>query len=111
MPVPSEGVFAILGDNQSVKILSAAHVGFRSTSNGITNQTKKQYYVRLKHLVEMGLIEKQQSVYKLTSFGSIIYENNLKMMDKIIPDYWQIKGIDILKNSLFPVCSERDDSR
>ncbi len=98
MPVLSEDVFAILGDNQSVKILSAAHAGFRSASNGITNQSKKQYYVRLKHLVDMGLIEKQQSVYKLTSFGSIVYENNLKMMDKIIPNYWQIKSIDVLKD-------------
>ncbi len=98
MPVLSEGVLAILGDNQSVKILGAALAGFRSASNGITSQTKKQYYVRLKHLVDTGLMEKQQSVYKLTSFGSIVYENNLKMMDKIIPNYWQIKSIDVLKN-------------
>jgi hypothetical protein len=46
----------------------------------------------------MGLIEKHQSIYKLTSFGSIVYENNLKTMDKIVPNYWQIKSIDVLKS-------------
>ena len=80
-----------------------ASTGFLS-SNGIPNQTKKQYYVRLKRLVDIGLIEKQHRTYKLTSFGSIVYENHVKTMDKIIPNYWQIKSFDILKNrNDFPV--------
>jgi predicted transcriptional regulator len=89
--------FAILGNKQSVEILDAASTGLQS-SNGITNQTKKQYYVRLKRLVDIGLIEKRQSIYKLTSFGSIVYENHVKTMHKIIPTYWQIKSFDILKS-------------
>lgn len=44
------------------------------------------------------MIEKHQSIYKLTSFGSIVFENHLKTMDKIIPNYWQIKSIDVLKS-------------
>ncbi len=104
MPVLAEEVFSILGDKHSVEILNAAHSGLRSTSTGIINQTKKQYYVRLKQLVDMGLIEKHQSIYKLTTFGSIVYENNLRTMDKIIPNYWQIKSIDVLKGrNEFPV--------
>ena len=98
VPIIAEDVFAILGDSQSVEILDAASIGLQSSSNGIGNQTKKQYYVRLKRLVDFGLIEKHQSIYKLTSFGSIVYENHLKTMDKIIPNYWQIKSIDVLKS-------------
>jgi hypothetical protein len=97
-------VFAILADKQSVEILNTASTGLRSYSEGIGSQTKKQYYVRLKRLVDIGLIEKRQSIYKLTSFGSIVYENHLKTMDKIIPYYWQIKSFDILKSrNDFPV--------
>jgi hypothetical protein len=104
VPVLAEDVIAILGDKQSVEILDAASTGLQSSSNGIGNQTKKQYYVRLKRLVDMGLIEKYQSIYKLTSFGSIVRENHLKTMDKIIPNYWQIKSFDILKSrNDFPV--------
>ena len=103
IPILAEDIFAILGDKQSVEILAAASTGFLS-SNGIPNQTKKQYYVRLKRLVDIGLIEKLHRTYKLTSFGSIVYENHVKTMDKIIPNYWQIKCFDILKNrNDFPV--------
>ena len=103
IPILAEDIFAILGDKQSVEILGAASTGFLS-SNGIPNQTKKQYYVRLKRLVDIGLIEKQRHSYKLTSFGSIVYENHVKTMDKIIPNYWQIKSFDILKSrNDFPI--------
>lgn len=98
VPILAEDVFALLGDKQSVEILIASSAGLQSTSNGIGNQTRKQYYVRLKRLVDFGLIEKHQSIYKLTSFGSIVFENHLKTMDKIIPNYWQIKSIDVLKS-------------
>ena len=104
VPVLAEDVFAMLADQQSTEIITAASTGLRSSSNGIGGLTKKQYYVRLKHLVDMGLIEKHQSIYKLTSFGTIVYENHLKTMEKIIPNYWQIKSIDVLKNrNDFPV--------
>jgi hypothetical protein len=46
----------------------------------------------------MGLLEKLQSEYKLTTFGSLVYENHLKTMEKLIPNYWQIKSIDVLKS-------------
>jgi predicted transcriptional regulator len=97
VPVLAEDVFAIMGDKQSVQILTAASTGLRSSSNGIRNQTKKQYYVRLKRLVDMGFMEKHQSVYKLTTFGTIVYDH-LKTMEKIVPNYWQIKSIDVLKS-------------
>jgi predicted transcriptional regulator len=96
IPCKPEDTFSILADNLSVEIITAAYAGLHST-NRLTSQSKKQYYVRLKRLVEMSIIEKQESVYKLTSFGSIIYENNLRTMDKIIPNYWQIKSIDVLR--------------
>ena len=96
-PVLAEDVFTILADKQSTEILIAASTGLRSSSNGIGSQTKKQYYVRLKRLVDTGFIEKQNSVYKLTSFGTIVYDH-LKTMQKIVPNYWQIKSIDVLKS-------------
>lgn len=97
IPCIAEDVFSTLADKLSVDIISAAFSGLRSNSKGITNQTKKQYYVRLKHLIEMGLIQKTESIYKLTMFGSLVYKNHFKAMDKIIPNYWQMKSIDVLK--------------
>jgi predicted transcriptional regulator len=104
VPVLVEDVFTILADKQSTEILTAASIGLRSSSNGIGSQTKKQYYVRLKRLVDTGFIEKQNSVYKLTSFGTIVYDH-LKTMEKIVPNYWQIKSIDVETTKLKDVIS------
>jgi len=103
IPILAEDIFAILADKQSVELLDCVSKGLLS-SNCIPNQTKKQYYVRLKRLVDIGLVEKLCHTYKLTSFGSIVYENHVKTMYKILPKYWQIKSFDILKNrNDFPV--------
>jgi predicted transcriptional regulator len=108
-PVVAEDVFATLADERSVEILGAASTGLYSSSTGLQNQSKKQYYVRLKHLVEMGLIEKRQTVYMLTTFGSLVYENHLKTMEKVIPNYWHIKNIDVLRTRYdFPL--ERNEN-
>jgi hypothetical protein len=97
--IRAEDVFLTLADKHSVSILNAAHTGLPSSSRGVGDLSKKQFYVRLKQLVDMGLIEKMAgSVYKLTTFGSLVYNNHLKTMDMVIPAYWQIKGIDALRN-------------
>jgi hypothetical protein len=31
-------------------------------------------------------------------FGSLVYANHLKMMEKVIPNFWYIKSIDVLRN-------------
>jgi hypothetical protein len=109
IPVVAEDVFATLADVSSMAILSAASTGFRSTSACIPNQSKKQYYVRLKRMVEMGLIEKQDSIYKLTTFGLLVYENHFKTMEKVIPNYWQIKSIDVLRTrNDFPLAQQEN---
>ncbi len=98
VPCVAGDIFAILSDKLSVEILNAAFKGLRSNSKGLSSQSKKQYYVRLKRLSDLGLIEKNQSVYNLTTFGSLIYLNHFKTMEKIVPNYWQIKSIDVLKS-------------
>jgi hypothetical protein len=98
VPIVAEDIFSILADKQSVEILNAALLGLRSSANSIINQSKKQYYVRLKRLVEIGLIEKQGSIYKLTTFGAVVHANHLKTLEKVIPNFWHIKSIDVLRN-------------
>jgi predicted transcriptional regulator len=104
LPYVAEDIFATLADKLSVEILSAAYTGLKSSSRGLTSQSKKQYYVRLKRLADLGLIRKIGSLYTLTTFGSLVYGNHFKTMEKIIPRYWQIKSIDVLRNrNDFPI--------
>jgi len=97
-PCVAEDIFSTLADKLSMNIITAASRGLKSNSKGLTDQSKKQYYSRLKRLVDAGLLEKQESLYKLTTFGSLVYENHFKTMEKIVPNYWQIKSIDVLKS-------------
>ena len=94
-----EQVFASLTDRHSLNIIKMAYSGLKGSSvsyNGIIS--KKQYYSRLKRLRNMGVIEKRNSVYRTTTFGSLIYNGQIKPLEDIIANYWNLKAVDILKS-------------
>ena len=44
------------------------------------------------------LVDREASIYlQIKSFVQL-FENHVKTMDKILPNYWQIKSIDVLKS-------------
>jgi predicted transcriptional regulator len=68
-----------------------------SSMNYKSNISKKQFYSRLKRLRNMGIIEKRNSVYKTTTFGSLIYNGQINALENIIANYWNLKAVDVLK--------------
>ncbi len=101
MPEPAtmEQVFSILADRHSVNILKMAYSGFKATGTTYAgNLSKKQFYVRLKRLRDAGFIEKRNSTYRTTTFGSLIYNGNVKTLEEILPNYWNLKAVDLLKS-------------
>lgn len=98
MTVSREQVFSLLADRHSSNILRASFSGMRASStNYIGNLSKKQFYVRLKRLCDAGLIEKRGSFYRTTTFGSLIFNSQVKTMEETISSYWQLKSIDVLR--------------
>lgn len=94
-----EQVFATLADRHSVNIVKMAYFGLKSSSMSYRgNISKKQFYSRLKRLRDIGIIEKRNSVYKTTTFGSIIYNGQIKALENIIANYWNLKAVDVLKS-------------
>src|SRR5919198_3292040 len=101
MPEPAtmEQVFSILADRHSLNILKMAYSGFKATGTTyVGNLSKKQFYVRLKRLREAGFIEKRNSTYRTTTFGSLIYNGHIKTLEEILPNYWNLKAVDLLKS-------------
>jgi predicted transcriptional regulator len=95
----TEQVFATLADMHSMDIVRMAYCGFKGTSKSYKgNISKKQFYSRLKRLRDMGIIEKRNSVYRTTTFGSLIYNGQIKPLEDIIANYWNLKAVDILKS-------------
>jgi len=94
-----EQVFSILADRHSVNILKMAYSGFKASGATYAgNLSKKQFYVRLKRLRDGGFIEKRNSTYRTTTFGSLIYNGNVKTLEEILPNYWNLKAVDLLKS-------------
>jgi hypothetical protein len=76
-----------------------AYSGFKATATSYAgNLSKKQFYVRLKRLRDGGFIEKRNSTYRTTTFGSLVYNGNIKTLEEIIPNYWNLKAVDLLKS-------------
>jgi predicted transcriptional regulator len=64
--------------------------------------TRKQYYSRLHNLIICGLIQKTKGMYRLTSFGKIIFDWHLVIRDTIAKEYWKLRAIDMLGSSGIP---------
>lgn len=94
-----EQVFGLLADRHSTKIIKMAYSGFKASSIIYRGDiSKKQFYVRLKRLRDLGLLEKRQSFYRTTTFGSLIYNGHIKTLEDILANYWNLKAVDVLKS-------------
>lgn len=94
-----EQVFSMLSDRHSLSILKMAYSGFKASSSiFMGNLSKKQFYVRLKRLRDLGFVEKRGSVYRTTTFGSLIYNGQIRTMEQILANYWNLKAVDVLKS-------------
>jgi predicted transcriptional regulator len=95
----AEQVFSILADRHSLNIVKMAYSGFKASSTRYAgNLSKKQFYVRLKRLRDAGLVEKRDSFYRTTTFGSLIYNGQIRTLEEILPNYWNLKAVDVLKS-------------
>jgi predicted transcriptional regulator len=61
--------------------------------------TKKQYYTRLKQLVELGLLSKSENKYMHTALGNIIYAKHLLGLLHSMKISKELEMIDLLKRS------------
>jgi len=93
-----EQIFSILADRHSLNIMKMAYSGFKASSMAyVGNISKKQFYVRLKRLRDVGLIEKRNSTYRTSTFGSLVYNSHVKTLEEMLGNYWQLKAVDVLK--------------
>ncbi len=58
----------------------------------------KQYYSRIQKLLAYGLVKRKLGVYTLSTFGTVVYQNTLRM-DAAIKEYDNLKAIDTIKAS------------
>jgi predicted transcriptional regulator len=78
----------------------------RTLSIAALHLTRKQFYSRLHVLITCNLIGKINGKYHLTSFGTVVFDWHLVLLQAISEEYWKLKALDVLDTSEIP-SSER----
>jgi hypothetical protein len=60
--------------------------------------TKRQFYDRIRDLINSGLIRRERGRYSLSSFGRIIMHLQ-RMAEKAAEGYWRLEAIDSIRSS------------
>ena len=94
-------VFKVLSDQKTERLFNTI-IDLKSAESQILimelGLSKRQFYDRIKSLVEAGLIRRQKGRYELSSFGKVIFSLN-KIADKASRTYWKFDAIDKIKMS------------
>jgi len=66
--------------------------------------SRKQFYMRVSKMLQVGLIYRNGRRYVLTSLGKIVYHVQL-IIGNAVKDHWKLKALDVLKisESIIPV--------
>jgi hypothetical protein len=94
-------LFSVLSKQDALLLFTRAKDGLYSNkdSPSLNNLTRKQYYTRLRNLVDVGLVKKDGDSYTHTTFGSLIYQNYLAIMLHGVKNFKHIQMIDALKET------------
>lgn len=105
-------LFFLLSRPDALRILSLAKEGLRSKTGtpSEVGLTKKQYYTRLRQLVDLNMVEKIETherkkgtdcspVYTTTLFGNLVYNRCILDMEEMICNTSKLKAAEILYRS------------
>ncbi len=69
--------------------------------------SKRQYYNRIRNLVETGLIRRHKGKYKISSFGKVVL-NLQRVAERTSQIHWKLEAIDNIKMSDKSIIAEID---
>ena len=63
------------------------------------NLSRRQYYVYMKRLVDVGLIKRSGGKYRITLFGKVVF-NAYAKIETVVKDYWKLKALELMMGSV-----------
>lgn len=96
-----EGILSSLANEDALKIFQAAKDGITSSTQIIKDfgLTQKRYYTRLRELIKVGLLEKNESEYQHTLLGKMLFETLVKRLEQVLTNRDRLDLIDKLQRS------------
>ncbi|MGB6628521.1 MAG: hypothetical protein WBE61_10335 [Nitrososphaeraceae archaeon] len=100
MTLTEAAILNAISNEQSLELFKAiAQTNVNSTILTINAKlTRKQYYSRMSRMTKVGLIQRKNGKYFLTSLGRVIYQAQT-LIGNTLKDYWKLKAIDSLDSS------------
>jgi len=94
-------MLSILSKNDALTIFLTANDGIKSELDTPSKLglTKKQYYTRLKQLVDLGLLVKQDDSYIHTALGRLVYQKHIVGLTSHIKNSKYFEMVDVLKTN------------
>lgn len=92
---------SVLSKNDALTIFLKANDGIKSELDTPSKLglTKKQYYTRLKQLVDLGLLVKQDDSYIHTVFGKLVHQKHIVGLTNHIKNSKYFEMVDVLKTN------------
>ena len=93
-------IYSALANRDSLLIFNLAAEGIEGSLSmlGKYRLSKKRYYTRLKELVGLGLLQKQEGEYRHTALGTLVYENEVQGLKRILLSRSSIEVLQSLKS-------------
>jgi predicted transcriptional regulator len=95
-----EDVMRALSDVKSLDMFCSIAKG--SVESDVLKLTeglsRKQFYSRTEHLLEVDLIKRKKGRFSLTAFGAVVYHAQL-VIESGIKNYWKLKAVDSIQSS------------
>jgi predicted transcriptional regulator len=82
----ARNIHSALSNGDSLRIFNLAAEGIDASTSVLEKYqfTKKRYYGRLKELVDLGLIAKEDGEYRHTALGNLVFESQVKDLEQIL---------------------------
>lgn len=82
----ARNIYSALSNSDSLRIFNLASEGIDASTSVLEKYqfTKKRYYGRLKELVDLGLIVKEEGEYRHTMLGSLVFESQVRDLEQIL---------------------------
>jgi predicted transcriptional regulator len=99
--VTESQILNCIADEKCIEMLSVVKEG-KPLSIADLQLTRKQFYSRLHSLIIYNLVSKANGRYRLTSFGKVVFDWHLVLLQAISEEYWKLKALDVLDSSGIP---------
>lgn len=99
--VTESQILNCIADDKCREMLSIIKEG-QSLSSTSLQLTRKQFYSRLHALIIYNLVNKANGKYHLTSFGKVVFDWHIVLMQAISEGYWKLRALDVLDSSGIP---------